>query len=125
MPAVASSPSIRPQAGAVTLGLRANAGQFALLVLVNAFVGAVVGVERSVLPILAETKFGVVSATVTLTFLVAFGLAKAVTNLLAGELAGRAGRRRILIAGWLLGAPVRMLLIWAPTRGSRGPPRSS
>ncbi|HUG90428.1 MAG TPA: MFS transporter, partial [Planctomycetaceae bacterium] len=89
--------------------------QFALLVLVNGFVGAVVGVERSVLPLLAEAKFGVASATATLSFLVAFGLAKAVANLLAGEFADRVGRRRILIAGWLLGLPVPFLLMWAPS----------
>ena len=116
MPATAPPPAPSIE-GEVALGLRENAGQFALLVLVNAFVGAVVGVERSVLPLLAESRFGVASATVTLTFLVAFGLAKAATNLLAGELAGRAGRRRILIAGWLLGAPVPFLLMWAPTWG--------
>jgi MFS family permease len=96
------------------LGLRENASQFALLVLVNAFVGAVVGVERSVLPLLAEEKFAIASATVALTFLAGFGLAKAVMNLVAGELAERLGRRRVLIAGWLFGAPVPLLLIWAP-----------
>jgi MFS family permease len=99
----------------VTLGLRANAGQFALLVLVNAFVGAMVGVERSVLPTLAETRFGVASATVALTFLVAFGLAKALCNLLAGELATRIGRRRLLLLGWLVGIPVPVLLATAPS----------
>ena len=116
MPATASPPVPATDRG-VALGLRENAGQFALLVLVNAFVGAVVGVERSVLPLLAESRFGVASASVAFTFLVAFGLTKAATNLLAGELAGRAGRRRILIAGWLLGAPVPFLLMWAPTWG--------
>jgi MFS family permease len=97
-----------------TLGLRENAGQFALLVLVNAFVGAVVGVERSVLPLLADEKFGIASATVALTFLVAFGLAKAVMNLAAGELAARLGRKRVLVVGWLFGLPVPLLLMWAP-----------
>lgn len=105
-----------PSSGSdTTLGLRANAVQFALLVLVNAFVGAVVGVERSVLPLLAESRFGLGSATAMLSFLVAFGLAKAVANLLAGELAGRVGRRRILLAGWLFGIPVPLLLMWAPS----------
>jgi MFS family permease len=117
-PAPPAAPDPRPSPGrpgrAVTLGLHENAGQFALLVLVNAFVGAAVGVERSVLPLLAESKFGVASATVTLTFLVAFGLSKALANLAAGELAGRVGRRRILVAGWLVGAPVPLLLVWAP-----------
>lgn len=101
----------------VRLGLRANAGQFALLVLVNAFVGAMVGVERSVLPLLAEAEFGVASTTAALSFLVAFGLTKAVANLLAGDLAGRVGRKRILVAGWLFGIPVPLLLFWAPSWG--------
>jgi MFS family permease len=96
------------------LGLRENAGQFALLVLINAFVGAVVGVERSVLPLLADEKFGVASATVALTFLVTFGLAKALMNLAAGELAQRLGRKRVLVIGWLFGLPVPLILIWAP-----------
>jgi MFS family permease len=105
-----------PERGPIgpALGLRENAGQFALLILVNAFVGAMVGVERSVLPLLAEEKFGVASATVALTFLIAFGLAKAVMNLAAGELVGRLGRKRVLIVGWLFGLPVPLLLIWAP-----------
>jgi MFS family permease len=109
----------RPEAAAAAgtkkeLGLRENAGQFALLVLVNAFVGSVVGVERSVLPLLADEEFGVASATVALTFLVAFGLAKAVMNLTAGELASHLGRKRVLVLGWLFGVPVPVLLIWAP-----------
>ncbi len=97
------------------LGLYANRHQFALLVLVNAFVGTMVGVERSVLPLLAEEAFGIVSARVTLSFLLAFGLTKALTNFLAGDLAGRLGRRRILVAGWLFGLPVPFLLMWAPS----------
>jgi MFS family permease len=101
--------------GAVRLGLRENAAQFALLVLVNAFVGAMVGVERSVLPLLAERELGVASATAALSFLVAFGLAKSGANYLAGGLAGRVGRRRILLAGWLAALPVPLLLWWAPS----------
>jgi MFS family permease len=111
---------VRPQrsraasGGSVRLGLRENAGQFGLLVLVNAFVGAMVGVERSVLPLLAEREFGIASATAALSFLVAFGLAKSAANYLAGDLAGRVGRRRILLVGWLFGLPVPLLLAWAP-----------
>lgn len=104
-------------AAPVRLGLRANAASFALLVLVNAFVGAVVGAERSVLPLLAEGEFGLASTTAALSFLLAFGLSKAVANYLAGDLADRVGRRRILLAGWLLGVPVPPLLLWAPSWG--------
>jgi MFS family permease len=97
------------------LGLRENRVQFSLLVLVNGFVGAMVGTERSVLPLLAEAEFGVASATATLSFLIAFGLAKAIANLLAGDLAHRVGRRRILLTGWLFALPVPLLLWWAPS----------
>jgi MFS family permease len=99
----------------VRLGLRENILQFAVLVLVNAFVGVMVGVERSVLSILAEEEFGVVSATAALSFLIAFGLTKAVANFVAGDFAHRIGRRRILLIGWLFGLPVPLLLWWAPT----------
>jgi MFS family permease len=97
------------------LGLRENRVQFSLLVLVNGFVGAMVGTERSVLPLLAEAEFGVASATAALSFLIAFGLAKAIANLLAGDLAHRVGRRRILLTGWLFALPVPLLLWWAPS----------
>lgn len=99
------------------LGLRENAGQFALLMLVNAFVGATVGAERSVLPLLASSRFGVASATALLAFIASFGLAKAIANYLAGDMAGRIGRRRVLIAGWLLAIPVPLILLWASAWG--------
>jgi MFS family permease len=101
-------------AAAVVLGLRENWVQFSLLVLVNAFVGTMVGVERSVLSILAEEEFGVASATAALSFLIAFGLTKALANFVAGDFAHRIGRRRILLIGWLFGLPVPLLLWWAP-----------
>ncbi len=101
----------------IRLGLRENWLQFSLLVLVNGFVGAMVGTERSVLSLLAEERFGLASATAALSFLVAFGLAKAIANFLAGDLAQRVGRRRILLAGWLFGLPVPLLLWWAPSWG--------
>jgi MFS family permease len=108
--------SSRTGAGSsVRLGLRENWVQFALLVLVNAFVGTMVGVERSVLSILAEQEFGVASATAALSFLVAFGLTKAIANFVAGDFAHRIGRRRILLIGWLFGLPVPLLLWWAPS----------
>src|ERR687888_1299642 len=107
--------SARSGNGSVELGLAANLGQFALLVGVNAFVGGMVGQERSVLPLLATDTFGISSVAVVLTYLLAFGLSKAVSNLVAGALADRFGRKRVLVAGWLIGLPVPLLLIWAPT----------
>ncbi len=94
----------------VRLGLRANAGQFALLVGINALVGAMVGLERSVLPLVGEEEFGVGSQTAILSFVVAFGVAKAGANLAAGALADRVGRRRLLVLGWLLALPVPVLV---------------
>lgn len=101
----------------VRLGLRENWVQFSLLVIVNAFVGTMVGVERSVLSILAEEEFGVASATAALSFLIAFGLSKALANFVAGDFAHRIGRRRILLIGWLFALPVPVLLWWAPSWG--------
>jgi MFS family permease len=101
----------------VRLGLQANFGQFALLVGVNALVGGMVGQERSVLPLLATDVFGVTGVTAILTYLVAFGVTKAGANLLAGALADRYGRKPVLVAGWVIGLPVPLLLIWAPAWG--------
>jgi MFS family permease len=97
------------------LGLRANAGQFAVLVAVNALVGGMLGQERTVLPLLARDVFGLEGFGAALTFILAFGLTKALTNLAAGMLADRFGRRPVLLVGWLIGLPVPLLLIWAPT----------
>ena len=104
-------------ASALTLGLRANAGQFALLVGVSALVGGMVGQERAVVPLLAVQVFGLSTASAALAFLVAFGLTKAVTNLVAGALADRVGRKPVLVAGWLVGLPVPFILILAPAWG--------
>jgi MFS family permease len=101
----------------VRLGLRENAGQFALLVGLNALVGAMVGLERSVLPLVGEEDFGLASRTAVLAFVVAFGAAKALTNLAAGGLAERAGRRRLLVAGWLFALPVPAMIGLAPSWG--------
>ena len=97
------------------LGIRANLPQFSLLVVVNALVGGMVGQERTILPLLAEEEFGLTGVTAAMTFIVAFGLVKAVTNFVAGTLSDRFGRKPVLVTGWLFGLPVPLLLIWAPT----------
>jgi MFS family permease len=99
----------------VRLGLRANAGQFTLLVGLNALVGAMVGLERSVLPLVGEEEFALRSTSAILAFVVAFGAAKAVTNLAAGALAEKAGRKRLLVAGWIVALPVPLLVGLAPS----------
>jgi MFS family permease len=101
----------------VELGLRENLAQFSLLVAINAFVGAMVGLERSTLPLIGELDFGLASKAAVLSFIVAFGLAKALTNLGAGALAQRLGRRRLLIAGWAIALPVPLLIAVAPSWG--------
>jgi MFS family permease len=101
----------------VRLGLRENLPQFSLLVAINAFVGAMVGLERSTLPLIGADDFGLTSSTAVLSFIVAFGLAKSFTNLAAGAGAQRAGRRRLLIAGWLAALPVPVLIAVAPSWG--------
>jgi len=101
--------------GHVRLGLRANARQFSLLVLLNALVGGMVGLERSVLPLVGKQEFGLSSTSVILAFVVAFGAAKAFTNLAAGGLAERLGRKRLLVIGWLVALPVPLLIGIAPS----------
>ena len=103
--------------GSAILGLRENLPQFLLLVAINALVGGMVGMERTVLPLLAEAEFGLTAYTGMLTFIAAFGLSKAVVNFFAGALADRFGRKPVLIAGWLLALPVPLMLIWAPSWG--------
>ena len=98
----------------VKLGLRENWAQFSLLVLINAFVGGMVGLERSILPAIAQQDFGMVAHSAILSFIVAFGLTKAATNYLAGRLADRFGRKHVLVAGWLIAVPVPFLLMYAP-----------
>jgi MFS family permease len=100
---------------AVRLGLRENLGQFALLVVVNAFVGAMVGLERSILPAIAEQEFQLAARTAVLSFIVVFGIAKALTNYGAGRLSDRIGRKHVLVLGWLVAVPVPFLLMWAPS----------
>jgi MFS family permease len=99
----------------VRLGLRANWQQFALLVVINAFVGGMVGLERAVLPLLAEQDFALTSRTAILSFIVSFGVVKALANVFAGRMSDRIGRKHILVAGWLVGSPVPLLIMVAPS----------
>jgi MFS family permease len=99
----------------IQLGLRPNIGQFALLVAVSGLVGGMIGQERTVLPLLAIDVFGLTGVASALTFVIAFGLAKAGTNLAAGALADRFGRKPVLVAGWLIGVPVPLMIILAPS----------
>jgi MFS family permease len=111
--AVISEPAHR--ADAPTLGLRENWRQFWLLVLINAFVGTMVGLERTVLPLLAEQEFGIASRTAALSFIATFGVVKAITNLVAGRLGDTWGRKRVLTLGWLFGVPVPFMVMFAPS----------
>jgi MFS family permease len=99
----------------VRLGLRENLGQFLLLVVVNAFVGAMVGMERTILPSIAEHDFHLAAKSAVLSFIVVFGVTKAFTNYLAGRFSDRFGRKHVLVAGWIVAAPVPFLLMWAPS----------
>lgn len=101
----------------VELGLRQNASQFFLLILINAFVGGMVGLERTILPRLAEEAFAVKATTALLSFIVVFGISKAIANYLMGSLANRFGRKKLLLFGWLIGLPVPFLLLYAPNWG--------
>jgi MFS family permease len=104
-----------PEPAIPVLGLGANWRQFLLLVVVTGFVGAMVGLERAILPLLASREFGLVSASAVLSFIVTFGLTKALTNLASGWLASRLGRRRTLVIGWLLALPVPLIMLVAPS----------
>jgi MFS family permease len=97
------------------LGIRENAAQFTLLVIVNALVGGMIGMERSILPAIAEKDFGLTARAGVLSFIVVFGVTKALTNYLAGRFSDRFGRKQILVAGWLVALPVPLLLMWAPS----------
>ena len=109
------SADARAELPAIRLGLRENAAQFTLLVAVNAFVGAMVGMERSILPPIAEAEFQITGHTAMLSFIAVFGVAKALSNYVAGRLADVIGRRALLLAGWAIAVPVPFLLMWAPS----------
>jgi MFS family permease len=115
-PAPATGPASEDRSGP-RLGLRANLAQFSLLVAVNALVGGALGQERTVLPLLADNVFHLSAYTAALTYIVAFGTTKAVTNFFAGTWSDRFGRKPVLVTGWLIALPVPLLLIWAPSWG--------
>src|SRR5262245_3129332 len=121
-----TSPPTQPDGGSpgmgagehgVVLGLRANLSQFLILLLVNGFVGPMLGLERSVVPLLGQATFALASTTATLSFIVSFGVVKALANLFAGHLSDRLGRKGVLVVGWLVGLPVPLLIMWAPSWG--------
>lgn len=99
----------------VRLGLKENWRQFTLLVIVNAFVGGMIGLERTIIPQIAEADFGMAAKTAILSFIVVFGITKAITNYYTGTLASRFGRKNLLVTGWLVGIPVPVMLIFAPS----------
>ena len=88
--------------------------QLLMLIVITAFVGAMWGLERTTIPLIARQDFGITSPTITLSFIIGFGLTKAFANVLSGGLMDRVGRRRVLILGWAIGLPVPFLIIWAP-----------
>src|SRR5262249_52915992 len=102
---------------AIALGLRENWRQFSLLVLVNAFVGGMVGLERTVVPLIGSEEFRIASTTIVVSFIVSFGVVKACANLVSGHLAYIYGRSHLLILGWLVGLPVPFMIAWGPSWG--------
>ena len=114
MSEVASAPQAT---SSVRLGLKENWRQFALLIVINAFVGGMVGIERTVVPLIGSEEFGITSTTIVLSFIVSFGVIKALSNLVSGQLADAWGRKHVLVLGWLVGLPVPFMIVWAPSWG--------
>ena len=110
-----AAPTREPAGAPVRLGLKENWPQFSLLVLINAFVGGMVGIERTVVPLIGSEEFGIASTTLVVSFIVSFGVVKAFSNLVSGQLADLWGRKRVLVLGWLVGLPVPFMIIWAPS----------
>jgi MFS family permease len=107
----------KTKGSSVKLGLKENWQQFALLILINGFVGGMVGIERTVVPLIGSEEFGIASTTLVVSFIVSFGVVKALANLVSGQLADAWGRKRVLVLGWLVGLPVPFIIIWAPSWG--------
>lgn len=107
--------SSKPRERTIQLGLRENWRQFSLLILINAFVGGMVGLERTVVPLIGSDEFGIASTTLVVSFIISFGVIKAFANLVSGELADIWGRKRVLVLGWLFGLPVPFMIIGAPS----------
>src|SRR5512147_662125 len=99
----------------VKLGLRENWAQFTLLVIVNAFVGGLVGLERTIVPLIGTKEFHIASELLVFSFIIAFGVVKGFINLVSGILADRFTRKAVLVAGWIVGLPVPFMLAWGPT----------
>src|SRR5258706_14752147 len=114
---MAEAASLPQSAVPVRLGLRENWQQFALLVLINAFVGGMVGIERTVVPLIGSAEFGIASTTIVMSFIVSFGVVKALANLVSGQLADTWGRKHVLVLGWLAGLPVPFMIMWATSWG--------
>ena len=106
-----------PASSGVRLGLRENWQQFSLLVLINAFVGGMVGLERTVVPLIGSEEFKIASTTIVVSFIVSFGVVKAVANLVSGHFADLYGRKHMLVLGWLVGLPVPFMIGWGPSWG--------
>jgi MFS family permease len=107
----------KPEGSRIRLGLKENWRQFALLILINAFVGGMVGIERTVVPLIGSGEFGIASTTIVVSFIVSFGVVKALANLVSGQLADSWGRKHVLVLGWLVGLPVPFMIVWAPSWG--------
>src|SRR5882724_6722302 len=99
--------------GSIRLGLRQNLGQFSILILINVFVGMMVGLERTVVPLIGEKEFGLVSKTTIVSFIVSFGVTKAICNLFTARTSETMDRKKLLVAGWLVGLPVPFIIIFA------------
>src|SRR5436189_2224527 len=115
---MSEAPSVFESADSrVRLGLRENWRQFVLLILINAFVGGMVGIERTVVPLIGAEEFGITSTTIVVSFIVSFGVIKALANLVSGQLADAWARKHVLVLGWLVGLPVPFMIMWAPSWG--------
>ena len=110
----ANNNNTKNNAKPISLGLRQNINQFSTLVLVNAFVGAMIGLEQTVVPLIGKSEFGIESNALIVSFIASFGAVKAVLNLFAGSMSDKWGRKKILVLGWLFGLPVPFILLFAP-----------